>query len=104
MDFLSEIGSIFSYEYMLSVIAVSYFILKFIDSVNGEKVIPTWLKQVVTVVVGGLLFAIFKIWTEIQMETLLVSFFASLFLYDTIIRVILKKLRIGYRSERCSRQ
>jgi len=102
MDFFYDIKSIFSYEYMLSVIAASYFILKVIDVLNKERELKTWHKQAVTFLVGLILFILFRLYTEIPMETLLVSYFASLFVYDVAIKFILKKLKINYKSKKCS--
>ena len=43
---------IFSLEYMFSVIIASYFIIKIIDSLNGDKVVPTKVKRLITFGVG----------------------------------------------------
>lgn len=95
---LSKIFEIFSLEYMFSVIVASYIILKLVDSINGDRVVPTWVKRLVTCIVGAVLFAIFVKFTDVTFQCLTASFFAAVFVYDTAIRVIIKKFNLGYRT------
>lgn len=99
MELLFEkLFEIFSLEYMFSVIIASYLVIKFVDAVNGEKVVPTWLKRVITCAVGVVLFAVFIKFTDVTVQCLVASFFSALFIYDSAIKVIIKKFNIDYRK------
>lgn len=88
----------FSLEYMFSTIICAYLILKLVDNFNGSKVVPTWLKRVITCEIGAVLFVVFARFTDTTTQCLITSFFAAIFVYDTAIKTILKKLNIDYRS------
>ena len=94
-----RIVDIFSLEYMFSVIVATYLVIKFADSVNGDKAVPTWLKRLTTLVVGIILFAVFRKYTDVTMECLITSYLAAVFIYDTAIKYLLKKFKIDYFKE-----
>lgn len=89
---------IFSLEYMFSVIVASYLVIKFIDTLNGNRIVPSWMKRMITCLVGAGLFIIFMRFTDTTLQSLIASFFSAIFVYDTAIKVIIKKFNIGYRK------
>lgn len=95
----NRLMDIFSIEYMFSVIVATYLIIKCADSVNGEKAVPTWLKKLTTLLVGIVLFAVFKKYTDETTECLITSYLAAVFVYDIAIKYLLKKFRIDYFKE-----
>ena len=99
MDVLvAKFFEIFSLEYMFSVIVASYLIIKLVDVLNGDSIVPTWMKRVITCVVGALLFIIFIKFTDVTLQSLIASFFSAIFVYDTAIKVIIQKFNIDYRK------
>lgn len=94
----SKLFEIFSLEYMFSVIVASYLTIKLVDVLNGERVVPSWMKRGITCLIGAILFVVFKKFTDVTVECLIASFFSAVFVYDTAIKVIIKKLNIGYRK------
>lgn len=99
MDVLfAKLFEVFSLEYMFSVIVASYLVIKLVDALNGEKVVPSWLKRLITCVVGAILFIVFVEFTGVTVQCLIASFFSAVFIYDTAIKVIIKKFNIGYRK------
>lgn len=99
MDVLvTKFFEIFSLEYMFSVIVASYLIIKFIDTFNGDNIIPTWMKRTITCSVGALLFIVFIKFTEVTLQSLIASFFSAIFVYDTAIKVIIQKFNIDYKK------
>lgn len=92
-----KIFEVFSLEYMFSVVVASYFILKTIDHFNGDRVIPTWVKRVITGAVGAVLFVVFIRFTDITIQSLTSSFFAAVFVYDVAIKALIKKFNIDYK-------
>lgn len=98
MDILvTKLFEVFSLEYMFSVIIATYFTIKVIDFLNGEKSVPTWMKRTITCIVGAVLFVVFVYYTDTNKERLIASFFAALFLYDAAIKELFRKLKIEYR-------
>lgn len=99
MEILIErIFGIFSLEYMFSVIVASYFVIKLVDALNGERIVPTWLKRLVTCLVGAVLFVVFAEFTDVTIQCLTASFFSAVFVYDMAIKVIIKKFNIDYKK------
>ena len=95
-----RILSVFSFEYMLSVIIASYFIIKVIDSFNGDKAVPNGIKKLITLGVGAISFWVFPTFTEVTFETLDSSYFAAVFFYDSAIKYLIQKLGVGYKKSR----
>lgn len=99
MDALfAKLFEIFSLEYMFSVIVASYLTIKLVDVLNGKKVVPSWLKRLITCIIGAILFVVFAKFTDVTVQCLIASFFSAVFIYDTAIKVIIKKFNIGYRK------
>ena len=94
----SKLFEVFSLEYMFSVIVASYLVIKLVDLLNGNKVVPTWVKRVITCLIGTILFMIFAKFTDVTVQCLIASFFSAVFVYDTAIRVIIKKFNMGYKE------
>lgn len=94
----SDIPKIFSVAYIFCNVIASYLIIKGIDFINGVKVVPTWVKRLITVCVGAVSFVIFKVYTDTELQTLLTSFFASVFIYDAAIKFLLDKFNISYKK------
>lgn len=95
---IEKIFDIFSLEYMFSVIVASYLVIKLVDALNGERVVPTWLKRLITCLVGAVFFVVFAKFTDVTIQCLMASFFSAVFVYDTAIKVIIKKFNIDYRK------
>ena len=99
MDVLvAKFFEIFSLEYMFSVIVASYLIIKLVDALNGDSIVPTWLKRTITCAVGAALFIVFIKFTDVTLQSLIASFFSAVFVYDTAIKVIIQKFNIDYRK------
>ena len=100
MDILfNRIFQLFSLEYMLSVIIGSYFTIKIIDFLNGDKVVPTWMRRTITCISGVVLFFVFLHFTDCHVDCLIASFFAAIFVYDAAIKELFRKLNISYRED-----
>ena len=88
------IGS-FDFGYMFSVNVLTYIVIKVIDALNGDKVVPSWLKRTIAAICGiaiGAIIVIFNGYTNI----LLYSFILSLVSWDTLFKPILTRLKGAY--------
>lgn len=93
-----RILSVFSIEYMVSVIIASYFVIKAVDSLNGDKAVPSVIKRLITFGVGAISFWVFRAFTEVSFETLISSYFAAVFFYDAAIKYLIQKLDVDYKK------
>ena len=94
----TKLLELFSVGYMFSVIVASYLVIKLVDAVNGNKVVPSWAKCLVTCIMGIILFVVFYLFTEETLESLITSFFAAVFVYDKAIKLLIEKFNMGYRK------
>lgn len=93
-----RILSVFSFEYMFSVIIASYFVIKVVDSFNGDKAVPSRIKRLITFGVGAISFWVFHTFTEVAFEALISSYFAAVFFYDAAIKYLIQKLDVDYKK------
>ena len=92
--------SSFDFGYTLSVNILTYLIIKFIDSLNGDKVVPTWMKRSIAVL-GGSTLAIIIISTQGYSNIILYSFILSLVSWDVIFKPLLKYFKnLDYNDNR----
>lgn len=94
-----RIFSIFSIEYIFIVIVASYLVIKTVDYFNGERVVPTWAKRLITFLVGAASFVLFKGFTEVTFERLLSSYLGAVFIYDAAIKYLLKVFGVDYKGD-----
>lgn len=96
--------SSFDFGYTLSVNILTYLCIKFIDSLNGKRVVPTWAKRLVTVFCG-LTLAIIIISTQGYTNIIMYSFILSLVSWDIIFKPLLKYFKnLDYNDNRKLRQ
>lgn len=101
MDVLfAKLFEIFSLEYMFSVIVATYLTIKLVDVLNGDKIVPSWAKCLITCLMGVAMLLVFYFFTEETFECLITSFFAAVFAYDKAIKFLIEKFNVGYRK-RC---
>ena len=94
----TRLFEIFSLEYIVCVILTSYFLIKIIDYFNGVRQVPTWIKRVITFVVGFGYIVFFKQVSDITIQCLASSFFVALFIYDGAIKYLIKKFDVDYKK------
>lgn len=96
--------SSFDFGYTLSVNILTYLCIKFIDSINKEKVLPTWMKRLIAVICGGTLGGII-INTQGYSNVILYSFILSLVSWDVIFKPLLKYFKnLDYNDNRKLRE
>jgi len=92
--------SSFDFGYTLSVNILTYLCIKFIDSINGDKKIPTWTKRIVAVICGSALGGII-ITTQGYNNIIIYSFILSLISWDVIFKPLLKYFKnLDYNDNR----
>ena len=101
MEYIKEIIDItiknFDFSYCISVNILTYLIIKFIDSLNGKKVVSTWSKRIVLLVVilfTGVLYNLIGCDNKILLNSAILAPVA----WSWIFKPIFKKLGIGYKE------
>jgi hypothetical protein len=86
-----------SIPYIISANILIYLIVKFVDSMNKDSIVPSITKKLITLIVvlfGGFVFS--KIGTT-SMETLITSGLIVPFSYKFVIKYLLKTFGVYYR-------
>ena len=88
IEFVKELLSKFDLAYMFAVNVATYIIIKVIDNLNGEKIVPTYLKRIIALIVGAVIaFAVISFGTD--KTIILYSFILSLVSWDILFKPIL---------------
>ena len=96
--------SSFDFGYALSVNILTYLCIKLIDSVNGDKAVPTWAKRIMAVICGVTLGSII-VSTQGFTNVIMYSFILSLVSWDVIFKPLLKYFKnLDYNDNRKLRQ
>ena len=88
IEFVKELLSKFDLAYMFAVNVATYIIIKVVDNLNREKVVPTYLKRIIAFIVGAVIaFAVISFGTD--KTIILYSFVLSLVSWDILFKPIL---------------
>ena len=89
----------FDFGYMLSTNVLTYIIIKAIDFLNKEKIVPVYIKRIIAFISGGLLAGLIVYFNGFS-TTIIYSFILSLISWDFVFKPIIKKFKnIDYRKE-----
>jgi len=92
--------SSFDLGYTVSVNILTYLSIKFIDSLNGQRVVPTWSKRLIAVLCGIILAGII-VSSQGFSNIILYSFILSLVSWDVIFKPLLKYFKnLDYNDNR----
>lgn len=88
----------FDFGYMFSINVLTYVIIKIIDTCNGVKAVPVWLKRIIALLCGVVVGVIVAL-TSGYSNTLLYSFILSLVTWDNLFKPLLKKFqKLDYKQ------
>ena len=94
---ITTVISSFDFSYCISVNILTYLIIKIIDSLNGKKVISTWSKRIVLLVVILSTILIYNL-IGYDNKILLNSAILSPVFWSWIMKPICKKFKIDYKN------
>lgn len=98
IEFVKELLSKFDLAYMFAVNVATYIIIKVIDNLNKEKIVPTYLKRIIALIVG-IIIAFTVVSFGADKTIILYSFILSLVSWDYLFKGIIKKLSIDYKKK-----
>ncbi len=102
MDFINiiteKIINNFDFSYIISVNLITYFIIKLVDYLNKEKIVTVLQKRIILIVSTIIMFGVYSILGYNNYIVLVnSSIFAPVF-WSWLLRPIINKLGIGYKS------
>lgn len=89
----------FNFALMLIINVITYFIIKIIDEVNGDKLPTTWQKRIVFIIVSIAVGIIYKYTTNIHIDVIINSCIIAPIAWSWLAKPIAKKLGIDYKHE-----
>lgn len=92
MDTLGQMFAFLSFSYIVSLIIASYIAISTVQMLFKTK-IKTMYKRVITLAVGIVLAASYKILELVTMDSLIPSFFVAIVGYDYFIKELLAKFK-----------
>lgn len=93
------LNSIIDLSYVVTIVPATFVIIKVIDEINKEKVVPLIIKLLVLTLVGLLIGYIWFL-NGVTLRVLITSFFFASFSYENLIKFLLDKYKFGYRRTR----
>lgn len=94
---ITTVISSFDFAYCISVNVLTYLIIKIIDSLNGNKIVSTWSKRIVLLIVifsTGVLYNLIGCDNKILLNS---AILAPVF-WSWVIKPICKHFKIDYRD------
>ena len=90
----------FDLAFILSINVLTYSVIKIIDYFNGTKKVACGIKRLILVICAILLGIVYKFTTEIDNKVLINSIICAPIIYSWIIKPILKKIGVGYKTDK----
>lgn len=97
-DIIIKFINNFDYAYILSVNIVAYSLIKFIDTINGNKDVSILLKRILTLISIIICFITFSFTGYQDKIVLLNSSIAAPVIWSWFLRSIIVKFNVGYKQ------
>lgn len=88
----------FDFTLMLMINVITYFVIKFIDEINGDKLPTTWQKRIVLVITAILVGVVYRYTTDIPVIVIINSCIVAPIAWSWIAKPIANKLGIDYKK------
>lgn len=96
-ELISQLLSDFNFGLMIIINIVTYFIIKFIDEVNGDKIPTTWQKRIIFIIVAIVFGIIYKCFTDITINIIINSCIIAPVAWSWLAKPIAIKFGIDYK-------
>lgn len=97
-EILSTTAASFDFAFVICVNVLAYAVIKLIDKLNGDKVVSTWCKRVITlccaIVMGIVYFSLHLGDVKIVLNSVILSFV----FWSWVLKPILAFLKIDYKK------
>lgn len=96
---INQLISNFDFALMLIINVVTYFIIKCVDEINGDKVPTTWQKRIVFIIVAIIAGIVYKATTNIPVNIIINSCIIAPVAWSWLAKPIAGKFGIDYRKD-----
>lgn len=98
-NIINNIINDFNFALMLIINVITYFIIKIIDEVNGDKLPTTWQKRIIFLITAIIISIIYKFTTNIPINIIINSCIIAPVAWSWLAKPIAKRLGIDYKHE-----
>lgn len=88
----------FDFTLMFMINVITYFVIKFIDEINGDKLPTTWQKRIVLIITAILVGVVYRYTTNIPIIVIINSCIVAPIAWSWIAKPIANKLGIDYKK------
>lgn len=88
----------FDFTLMFMINVITYFVIKFIDEINGDKLPTTWQKRIVLIITAILVGIVYRYTTDIPIIVIINSCIVAPIAWSWIAKPIANKLGIDYKK------
>lgn len=88
----------FNFAYMIVINLITYFIIKFIDYINKNKHVSILIKRCTLVIITIISFIVYNSFTDIETIILINSSVLAPVFWSWILKPIMKKFKLNYKS------
>lgn len=96
---ISQLIANFDFALMLVINIVTYGVIKFIDDINGDKVLTTWQKRIVFLVTAIALGIIYKYCTDVPIHVIINSCVIAPVAWSWLAKPIAIRFGIDYKKK-----
>lgn len=96
---INQLISNFDFALMLIINIITYFVIKIIDEVNGDKQPTTWQKRIVFLIVAIIVGIVYKVFTNIPINIIINSCIVAPVAWSWLCKPIARKFGIDYKQE-----
>ena len=97
-EILRTTATSFDFAFVICVNVLAYLVIKLVDKLNGDKVISTWNKRVITLVCAVLMGVIYFSVKLGNVKVVLNSIILSFVFWSWILKPILSFFKIDYKK------
>lgn len=88
----------FDFTLMFMINLITYFVIKFIDEINDDKLPTTWQKRIILVITAILIGIVYRYTTDIPVIVIINSCIVAPIAWSWIAKPIANKLGIDYKK------
>lgn len=97
---INQLVANFDFALMLVINIVTYGVIKFIDDINGDKVLTTWQKRIVFLVTAIVLGIIYKYCTDVPIHVIINSCVIAPVAWSWLAKPIAIRFGIDYKKNK----
>lgn len=95
---MNQLVSNIDFSFMLVINMATYFTIKIIDELNGDKTLNTWIKRIVFLINALIFAALYVVFTKITPNVIINSVIIAPISWSWIFKPLFKKFGVDYKK------